>query len=88
MVDQWLEVNNFNDLYFNIMFNLVILPRMDKPGDMCLVHRCEEKLEKVFDVYEKAAKMGHLVCEKKNVKAWWEKISSRPAWKKLKNLVG
>ncbi|KAL5076936.1 hypothetical protein RYX36_015920 [Vicia faba] len=119
MVDQWLEVeaHNFNDLCFNIMFNLVILPRMGKPGDIGLVQRCEEKLEKVFDVYEsrlskstylagdnfsladlshlpgighliEEAKMRHLVSERKNVKAWWEKISSRPAWKKLKNLVG
>ncbi|XP_058749078.1 glutathione S-transferase F11-like [Vicia villosa] len=119
IVDQWLEVeaHNFNDLCFNIMFNLVILPRMGKGGDMGLVHSCEEKLEKVFDVYEsrlskssylagdnfsladlshlpgighliEGAKMGHLVSERKHVNAWWEKISSRPAWKKLKNLVG
>jgi len=32
------------------------------------------------------AKLGHLVSERKNVNAWWEKISSRPAWKKLKNM--
>jgi len=33
------------------------------------------------------AKLGHLVTQRKNVNAWWEKISSRPAWKKLKNMV-
>ncbi|KAL5062311.1 hypothetical protein RYX36_024048 [Vicia faba] len=119
IVDQCLEVeaHNFNDLCFNIMFNLVTLPRMGKPGDIGLVHKCEYNLEKVFDVYEsrlskstyltgdnfsladlshlprtghliEAAKMGHLVSERKNVKAWWEKVSSRPTWKKLKNLVG
>ncbi|CAK8566211.1 unnamed protein product [Lathyrus sativus] len=119
VVNQWLEVeaHNFDDLCFNIMFNLVILPRMGKTGDIGLVQSSEEKLEKVFDVYEsrlskstylagdnfsladlthlpgighliEEAKMGHLVSERKNVSAWWEKISSRPAWKKLKNLVG
>ncbi|KAK2386429.1 glutathione S-transferase F9 [Trifolium repens] len=118
LVDQWLEVeaHNFNDLCFNIMFNLVILPRMGKPGDIALVHICEQKLEKVLDVYEnrlskstylagdkftladlshlpgiehliEGAKLGHLISERKNVNAWWEKISSRPSWKKLKELV-
>ena len=33
------------------------------------------------------AKMGHLVSERKKVNAWWEDISSRPAWKKLMDLV-
>ncbi|KAK4278089.1 hypothetical protein QN277_015981 [Acacia crassicarpa] len=33
------------------------------------------------------AKMGHLITERKNVNAWWECISSRPAWKKLMELV-
>lgn len=33
------------------------------------------------------AKMGHLVRERKNVKAWWEVISNRPAWKKLMNII-
>lgn len=118
MVDQWLEVeaHNFNDLCFNIMFHLIILPRMGKPGDIALAHSCEQKLEKVFDIYEQRlskstylagdkfsladlshlpgiehlieeAKLGHLITERKNVNAWWEKISSRPAWKKLKTLV-
>ncbi|XP_061356191.1 glutathione S-transferase F11-like [Gastrolobium bilobum] len=32
-------------------------------------------------------KMGHIITERKKVNAWWEKISSRPAWKKLKDLV-
>ncbi|XP_027334478.1 glutathione S-transferase F12-like [Abrus precatorius] len=118
MVDQWLEVeaHNFNDLCFNIMFQLVILPRMGQAGDLALAQSCEKKLEKVLDVYEQRlsqsiylagdnftladlshlpgigllieeAKMGHLVIQRKNVNAWWEKISGRPAWKKLKNLV-
>lgn len=33
------------------------------------------------------AKLGHLVTERKNVCAWWQKISSRPAWMKLKDLA-
>jgi len=118
VVDQWIEVeaHNFNDLCFNIMFNLVILPRMGKPGDIAIAHSSEKKLEEVLDVYERrlskstylagdkftladlshlpgighligSAKLGHLISERKNVNAWWEKISSRPAWKKLMELV-
>ncbi|RDX78810.1 Glutathione S-transferase F11, partial [Mucuna pruriens] len=33
------------------------------------------------------AKMGHLITQRNNVNAWWNKISSRPAWNKLRNLV-
>jgi glutathione S-transferase len=53
-VDQWLEIeaNNFNDLVFNLIFQLVILPRMGKPGDLALARDCEQKLERVFDIYE------------------------------------
>ena len=118
LVDQWLEVeaHNFNDLCFNLMLQLVILPRMGQQGDLALADSCEQKLEKVLDVYEKRlsestylagdkftladlshlpgidhlieeAKMGYLVTERKKVNAWWEKISSRPAWNKLKDLV-
>ncbi|XP_028800608.1 glutathione S-transferase F11-like [Neltuma alba] len=118
MVDQWLEVeaHNFNDLCFNLVLQLVILPRMGQPGDLALAHSCEQKLEKVMDVYEKRlgesaylagdtftladlshlpgirylieeAKMGHLIRERKNVNAWWDRISGRPAWKKLMDLV-
>lgn len=118
LVDQWLEVeaHNFNNLCFNIMLQLVILPRMGQPGDMALAQSCEHKLEKVLDVYEQRlsestylagdkftladlshlpgiehliedAKMGHLVTDRKNVDAWWKKISSRLAWKKVKDLV-
>ncbi|CAL0334803.1 unnamed protein product [Lupinus luteus] len=118
LVDQWLDVeaHNFNDSCFNIMLQLVILPKMGQVGDLGLAHSCEQKLEKVLDVYEKRlsestylagekfsladlshlpgidhliedAKLGHLVTKRKNVNAWWEKISSRPAWKKVKNLV-
>ncbi|KAK7835465.1 glutathione s-transferase f11 [Quercus suber] len=54
MVDQWLEVeaHNFNDLIFTLVLQLVILPRMGEPGDLALAHSCEQKLEKVLDVYE------------------------------------
>ncbi|XLR16486.1 hypothetical protein S83_044424 [Arachis hypogaea] len=33
------------------------------------------------------AKLGHLITQRTNVNAWWQKIASRPAWKKLKNLI-
>ncbi|XP_004288578.1 PREDICTED: glutathione S-transferase F11-like [Fragaria vesca subsp. vesca] len=54
LVDQWLEVesHNFNDLVFTVVLQLVILPSMGQPGDLALVRSCEEKLKKVFDVYE------------------------------------
>jgi len=119
MVDQWLEVeaHNFNDLIYTLVLQLVILPQMGEPGDLALARSCEQKLEKVLDVYEQRlskssylagetfsladlshlpgirylmneAKMGHLVTERKNVNAWWEDISNRPAWKKLMKLAG
>ncbi|XP_022759980.1 glutathione S-transferase F11-like [Durio zibethinus] len=54
VVDQWIEVeaHNFNDLVYNLVLQLVILPRMGKHGDLALVHSCEQKLGKVFDIYE------------------------------------
>ena len=119
LVDQWLEVeaHNFNELIFTLVLQLVILPRMGEPGDMALAHTCEQKLEKVLEVYEQRlskynylagdsfsladlshlpgirylmneADLGHLVTERKNVNAWWQDISSRPAWKKLITLAG
>lgn len=36
---------------------------------------------------KETAKMGHLITEREKVSAWWDKISSRPAWKKLRELV-
>lgn len=40
LVDQWLEVeaHNFNDLAFNLVLQLVILPRMGQRSDTALVH--------------------------------------------------
>ncbi|CAM8989451.1 unnamed protein product [Rhodiola kirilowii] len=54
LVDQWLEVeaHNYNDLAFNITFQLVIMPRMGGKADLKLVDLCEQKLKKVLDVYE------------------------------------
>ncbi|XP_041007845.1 glutathione S-transferase F11-like [Juglans microcarpa x Juglans regia] len=54
VVDQWLEVeaHNFNDLVYTLVLQLVVLPLMGKPGDLALAHTCEQKLEKVLDVYE------------------------------------
>ncbi|XP_027930349.1 glutathione S-transferase F11-like [Vigna unguiculata] len=118
LVEQWLEVeaHNFNNLCFTIMFQLVILPKMGKVGDLALAEKSEKDLEKVLDVYEtrlsqstylaghffsladlshlpglahliEEAKLGHLVTQRKNVNTWWQKISSRPAWNKLKDLT-
>ncbi|XP_011038319.1 PREDICTED: glutathione S-transferase F12-like [Populus euphratica] len=119
LVDQWLEIeaHNFNDLVFNIVFQVVILPRIGQQGDSELLKTYEEKLEKVLDVYEQRlskskylagdsftladlshlpatrylvneAGLGHLVKDRKKLNAWWEDISSRPAWKRLVNLAG
>ncbi|KAG8488257.1 hypothetical protein CXB51_018752 [Gossypium anomalum] len=54
MVDQWLEVeaHNFNDLVYTLVFQLLVLPRMGKQGDTALVFSCQQKLEKVLDIYE------------------------------------
>ncbi|XVF80759.1 hypothetical protein PTKIN_Ptkin15bG0101100 [Pterospermum kingtungense] len=54
VVDQWVEVeaHNFNDLFYTLVLQLVILPRMGQPGDLALARSCEQKLEKVFDIYE------------------------------------
>ncbi|EXB86755.1 hypothetical protein L484_007779 [Morus notabilis] len=119
VVDQWLEVeaHNFNELVYTLVLQIVIMPRMGKKGDLALVHSCEQKLEKVLDVYEQRlaksggylagdaftladlshlpgirylvneAKMGHLITERKNVIAWWEAISNRPAWKKFMKIA-
>lgn len=118
LVDQWLEVeaHNFNELVYTLVLQLLVLPQMGQPGDMCLVQSCKNKLEKVFDVYERRlaqsqylacgyytladmshlpgirylmneAGMSHLVRERKNANAWWDDISSRPAWKKVLKLM-
>lgn len=60
MVDQWLEVeaHNFNDLIYTMVLQLVVLPPMGQPGDLALVHSCEQKLEKVFDIYEERLSKG------------------------------
>ncbi|KAF5957937.1 hypothetical protein HYC85_005162 [Camellia sinensis] len=118
LVDQWLEIeaHNFNDLVYNMVLQLVVLPRMGEQSDLALVHSCEDKLEKVLDIYEQRlsksnylagdsftladlshlpairyllneAGLGHLVRNRKNVNSWWMDISSRPAWKKVMNLM-
>lgn len=65
-MDQWLEVeaHNFNDLVYTLVLQLLVLPRMGERGDVALVHACEEKLEKVFDVYEeRLSKSSYLAGE-------------------------
>ncbi|KAL0396175.1 UNVERIFIED_CONTAM: Glutathione S-transferase F11 [Sesamum calycinum] len=54
IVDQWLEVevNNYNSLIYNMVLQLLVLPRMGLVGDMELVRDCKGKLRKVLDVYE------------------------------------
>ncbi|KAM3285475.1 glutathione S-transferase F11 [Capsicum chacoense] len=54
LVDQWLEVesNNFNDLVYNMVLQLLVFPKMGHKSDMTLVQKCADELEKVFDIYE------------------------------------
>ncbi|KAI9162285.1 hypothetical protein LWI28_025782 [Acer negundo] len=47
-VNQWIEVeaHNFDELVLNIVYNPVVLPRLEQLRDS------EQKLRAVFDVYE------------------------------------
>jgi glutathione S-transferase len=66
LVDQWLEVeaHNFNDLAYNLVLQLVVLPRMGERSDLALVRTCENKLEKVLDIYEqRLSKSNYLAGE-------------------------
>ncbi|XAR58105.1 Glutathione transferase [Bertholletia excelsa] len=64
LVDQWLEVeaHNFNDLVYTIVLQLVVFPKMGQRGDLALVRSCEEKLEKVLDVYEERLSKSHYLA--------------------------
>ncbi|GLT73265.1 hypothetical protein SLA2020_451360 [Shorea laevis] len=66
VVDQWLEVeaHNFNELIYTLVLQLVILPRMGEPGDLALAHTCEQKLEKVLDVYEQRCQRAAILPER------------------------
>ncbi|XP_074334454.1 glutathione S-transferase F11 [Apium graveolens] len=54
LVDQWLEVegHNFNDMLYTLVLQLLVFPKMGGKTDHIVVQNCEEKLEKVLDVYE------------------------------------
>lgn len=54
VVDQWLEVesNNFNDLVYNMVLQLLVFPKMGQISDLTVVQKCANKLEKVLDIYE------------------------------------
>ncbi|KAH0718176.1 hypothetical protein KY285_014207 [Solanum tuberosum] len=54
LVDQWLEVesNNYNDLVYNMVLQLLVFPKMGHNSDLIVVQKCANNLEKVFDIYE------------------------------------
>ncbi|KAL2456358.1 Glutathione S-transferase F12 [Forsythia ovata] len=54
LIDQWLEVEaqNYNPLVYNMVLQLMVLPRSGISTDMAVIHDCKTKLEKVLDVYE------------------------------------
>ncbi|XP_022879714.1 glutathione S-transferase F11-like [Olea europaea var. sylvestris] len=54
LTDQWLEVEaqNYNPLVYNLVLQLMVLPRSGHRTDMTVVQNCKTKLEKVLDVYE------------------------------------
>ncbi|KAL5977198.1 Glutathione S-transferase F9 [Asimina triloba] len=114
LVEQWLEVEaqNYHPLVYTIVLQVAFHPKFGLPVDEKLVRESEEKLGKVFDIYEERlskskylagdfyslADLSHLpfthfvvndlgkdylVKDRKHVKAWWEDISNRPAWKKV-----
>ena len=49
LVEQWLQVeaHNFNNLCFNNMFQVVILPKLGKLGDFALPHKCQWIINKI-----------------------------------------
>ncbi|KAH9614237.1 hypothetical protein KSS87_018664 [Heliosperma pusillum] len=54
LVEQWLEVeaHHFNQQVYNIVLELIVLPKMGKQTDMAFVQSLENKLANVLDVYE------------------------------------
>ncbi|XVF81696.1 hypothetical protein PTKIN_Ptkin15bG0176100 [Pterospermum kingtungense] len=53
-VENWLEVEaqNFHPPVFNLTFQIMFTPILGIPTDEKLIKESEEKLDKVFDVYE------------------------------------
>ncbi|CAA7399574.1 unnamed protein product [Spirodela intermedia] len=113
-VDQWTDVEamNFDPLVFQVVFNLVILPRLGVPADGGAAQVALQKLDKVLDIYEHRlsrskylageeftlADLSHipatrrlledaglscLLAGRKHLRAWWDDVSGRPAWKKV-----
>ena len=111
-MDQWVDVEamSFDPLVFQVVFNLVILPRTGVQANTAAAQVALQKLDQVFDIYETTlsrskylageefsladlshvpamrrltedASLGFLFAGRKNLKAWWEDISGRPAWK-------
>ncbi|KAK4347642.1 hypothetical protein RND71_033981 [Anisodus tanguticus] len=118
LVDQWLEVesNNYNDLVYNMVLQLLVFPKIGHKSDLTLVQNCADKLEKVLDIYEQRLSkskylagdffsladlshlpslrfvmneggFAHLVTKRKCLHDWYLDISSRPAWKKVLDLM-
>ncbi|XP_078439995.1 glutathione S-transferase F11-like [Wolffia australiana] len=54
LVDQWVDVEamTFDPLVFQVVFNLIILPRLGVPSDKAAAHVALQKLDKVLDIYE------------------------------------
>ena len=54
LVEQWLEVegNNFHPPIYDLVIQVLYAPTRGIPSDPKVIQECEEKLEKVLDVYE------------------------------------
>ncbi|XP_052197558.1 glutathione S-transferase F12-like [Diospyros lotus] len=87
LVDQWLEVeaHNFNELVHAMVLQLLILPRMGEPGNLPLVRSCENKLEKVLDVYEERLSKSKYLAGNNFTLA---DLSHLPAMRYLVNEIG
>ncbi|GLJ52774.1 hypothetical protein SUGI_1124160 [Cryptomeria japonica] len=114
LVEQWLEVEGqyFSSPAYELVVQVLIVPKIGQPQDLALIESSTEKLDKVLDVYEErlskskylagdfysladlthlpfihyivsATDKGYLITNRIHVNAWWEDISTRPAWKKV-----
>ncbi|KAF0923450.1 hypothetical protein E2562_006348 [Oryza meyeriana var. granulata] len=78
-LEVWLEVesHHFYPAISELVFQLLIKPLLGGAPDQAVVDKHAGALAKVLDIYD-----AHLAGNRPHVKAWWDDISARPAWKK------
>ncbi|RVX20514.1 Glutathione S-transferase F13 [Vitis vinifera] len=77
LVKVWLEVESqhYYPAIYQIVYQFFALPLQGKTADQAIIDVNLEKLGKT--------PWASLINSRPNVKAWWEDISSRPAFKKV-----